>query len=137
MNRIYQEDIPGILIVSHGPLCTALLESARLISGEAKNVVAMPLLENASIEAYGAEAMQTLRAMPDGSIVLFDLVGGTPFNQMMQCSNGECFPGLCGVNLPVLLEAMAIREIFRGEELVAALASSARESIVDIRTFFE
>lgn len=96
----FVENIPGILLLSHGPFCQALLESAQMIGGEAVNVVALPLLENASIDEYGEKAMQTFKQMPEGSIVLFDLASGTPLNQMMMKSGGEEFPGLCGMNLP-------------------------------------
>ena len=48
----FVENIPGILLLSHGPFCQALLESAQMIGGEAVNVVALPLLENASIDEY-------------------------------------------------------------------------------------
>ena len=35
-------NLPGILLLSHGPFCQALLESAQMIAGEAQNVMAMP-----------------------------------------------------------------------------------------------
>ena len=133
----YVENIPGILLLSHGPFCQALLESAQMIGGEAVNVVAMPLFENASIEEYGEQAMQTFKEMPEGSIVLFDLASGTPFNQMMMKSNGEAFPGLCGMNLPVLLEAITMREAMQGEELIEFLAETAKAAVVNIHSFFE
>lgn len=60
----FVENIPGILLLSHGPFCQALLESAQMIGGEAVNVVALPLLENASIDEYGEKAMQTFKQMP-------------------------------------------------------------------------
>ena len=133
----FVENIPGILLLSHGPFCQALLESAQMIGGEAVNVVALPLLENASIDEYGEKAMQTFKQMPEGSIVLFDLASGTPFNQMMMKSGGEEFPGLCGMNLPVLLEAMTLREAMKGSELVALLEESAKAAVVNIKSFFE
>ena len=128
----FVENIPGILLLSHGPFCQALLESAQMIGGEAVNVVALPLLENASIDEYGEKAMQTFKQMPEGSIVLFDLASGTPFNQMMMKSGGEC-----GMNLPVLLEAMTMREAMKGSELVALLEESAKAAVVNIKSFFE
>ena len=121
----FVENIPGILLLSHGPFCQALLESAQMIGGEAVNVVALPLLENASIDEYGEKAMQTFKQMPEGSIVLFDLASGTPFNQMMMKS------------LPVLLEAMTMREAMKGSELVALLEESAKAAVVNIKSFFE
>ena len=131
----FVENIPGILLLSHGPFCQALLESAQMIGGEAVNAVL--LLENASIDEYGEKAMQTFKQMPEGSIVLFDLASGTPFNQMMMKSGGEEFPGLCGMNLPVLLEAMTMREAMKGSELVALLEESAKAAVVNIKSFFE
>ena len=128
---------PGILLLSHGPFCQALLESAQMIAGEAANVVAMPLLEDASIEEYGATAMETFKSMPEGSIVLFDLASGTPFNQMMMKRNGEAFPGFCGMNLPVLLEAITMREAMQGEALIEFLAETAKAAVVNIHSFFE
>ena len=125
----FVENIPGILLLSHGPFCQALLESAQMIGGEAVNVVALPLLENASIDEYGEKAMQTFKQMPEGSIVLFDLASGTPFNQMMMKSGGEEFPGL--------LEAMTMREAMKGSELVALLEESAKAAVVNIKSFFE
>ena len=135
--EIFTPDLPGILLLSHGPFCQALLESAQMIAGEAANVTAMPLFENADIEEYGNAAMETFRSMPAGSIVLFDLASGTPFNQMMMKSNGEAFPGLCGMNLPVLLEAITMREAMQGEELIEFLAETARAAVVNIHSFFE
>ncbi len=133
---VFESNIPGILLMSHGPLCQALLESAKMLGGEAANVVALPLFENADIEAYGAEAMAIYRSMPQGSIVLFDLAGGTPFNQMLMKSNGESFSGMCGVNLPILMEALALRESLQGDALIDALMESASMSIVNLKGFF-
>lgn len=129
--------LPGILLLSHGPFCQALLESAQMIAGATENVIAMPLYESSNIEDYGALAMETFRAMPEGSIVLFDLASGTPFNQMMIKSCGVAFPGLCGMSLPVLLEALALREVVQGQELIDLLGDAARAAVVDIRCFFE
>ena len=97
----------------------------------------MPLFENASIEEYGEQAMQTFKEMPEGSIVLFDLASGTPFYQMMMKSGGEAFPGLCGMNLPVLFETMTMREAMKGDELITLLEESAKAAVVNIKGFFE
>ena len=129
--------LPGILLLSHGPLCEAILSSARLIAGSCDNVAALPLREDDDVEAYGDKAMALFKSMPEGSIVLFDLLGGTPFNQLMMKSGGEEVPGLCGMNLPVLLEAMTMREAMKGSELVALLEESAKAAVVNIKSFFE
>lgn len=136
-NNTFRPDLPGILLLSHGPVCTALLESAQMIGGTAENVRALPLLEDADIGEYGQTAMDTFHAMPAGSIVLFDLASGTPFNQMMLQSGGVRFPGLCGMNLPILLEALTLREFMQGEELTAALEAAGHNALLNISSFFE
>ncbi len=135
-NEIFDQTLPGILLLSHGPLCTALLESARMIMGETPNTAALPLLENADVSEYGAQAMRLFRQMPEGSIILFDIASGTPFNQMLTQCGGETFPGLCGMNLAVLLEALSLRDMMKGSELIRALQETAHDSIVNLEAFF-
>lgn len=133
---IFEENLPGILLLSHGPLCSALLESARMIMGEAPNTAALPLLENADVAEYGAQAMELFRAMPEGSIILFDIASGTPFNQVLTHCGGVKFSGLCGMNLAVLLEALSLRDTMKGDELIRSLQETAHDSIVNLETFF-
>jgi|InofroStandDraft_1065614.scaffolds.fasta_scaffold207345_1 mannose/fructose-specific phosphotransferase system component IIA len=135
-NDTFEKDLPGILLLSHGPLCTALLESARMIMGEAPNTVALPLLENADVSEYGANAIRLFRSMPEGSIILFDIASGTPFNQVLTQCGGEKFSGLCGMNLAILLEALSLRDMMKGDELIRSLQETAHESIVNLENFF-
>ena len=58
----FVENIPGILLLSHGPFCQALLESAQMIGGEAVNVVALPLLD-AGLPKRTAFAVGALSAL--------------------------------------------------------------------------
>lgn len=127
--------LPEILIMSHGALCTALIESAQMICGEAEGVTALPFLNGADVEAYGRLGKKTYDAMPEGSIILFDLFCGTPFNQMLGQSGGRPMYGLCGVNLPMLIDALNLRETLSGQALVSAIAASAQDSVVDLSKF--
>ena len=143
-NDTFEKDLPGILLLSHGPLCTALLESARMIMGEAPNTVALPLLENADVSEYGANAIRLFRSMPEivkdyqnvYDIILFDIASGTPFNQVLTQCGGEKFSGLCGMNLAILLEALSLRDMMKGDELIRSLQETAHESIVNLENFF-
>ena len=51
--------LPGILLLSHGPFCQALLESAQMIAGEAANVVAMPH-GNGNIQVHARRIYRTV-----------------------------------------------------------------------------
>lgn len=126
---------PGILILTHGPLCTALIESAQLISGDVEGIVGLPLEPGRDVSSYAGEACALLDSMPDGSIILFDLFAGTPFNQLVAQFREHPFLALCGVNLPMLLDANTMRESLSGEALLRAVEESARESIVNVNDF--
>ena len=56
----FVENIPGILLLSHGPFCQALLESAQMIGGEAVNVVALPLEMGCYTIAYNPNVLEEL-----------------------------------------------------------------------------
>ncbi|MCD8069486.1 MAG: PTS sugar transporter subunit IIA [Lachnospiraceae bacterium] len=137
MENKNDNNLPGILILSHGALCEGLLGSAKMIYGDFDGVKAMPFYDGSDIRAYGEDVMRLYGEMPEGSIILFDLFCGTPFNQVLErCARKKIF-GLCGVNLSILLEALNLRESMRGQELIEALAETGRESLVDVKSFFE
>jgi mannose/fructose-specific phosphotransferase system component IIA len=132
-----QTTIPGILILSHGALCQALISSAEMINGEIDNVTAIPFEEGVNIEEYAESIKSAYTQMPPGSIVLFDLFSGTPFNQFLSCCTDLTAHGLCGASLPILLDALMFRETLHGAELVKAIEESAHDSIVNVEEFIE
>lgn len=137
MENEMEKKLPGILILSHGSLCEGLIGSAKMIYGDFDGVKAMPFYDGSDIRAYGEAAMRVYGEMPEGSIILFDLFCGTPFNQVMeQCAQTRIY-GLCGVNLPILIEALNFRGNLAGQELIDAVTESGKESLVDVKSFFE
>ncbi|MCI8294198.1 MAG: PTS mannose transporter subunit IIB [Hespellia sp.] len=134
-----EKNIPGILILSHGPFCEAVIESAKMIAGEMENVVGIPLEAGCDMEEYAAKVINTYQALPKGSIVLFDLQSGTPFNQLVSYCAGNEVPldALCGVNLPILLEAWTLRNSVSGSELVKALENAGHESLVNVTEYIK
>lgn len=130
-------ETPEILILSHGSLCTALVESAEMICGEARGVTALPFISGTELQTYAHSAKAAYDAMPVGSVIFFDLFCGTPFNQMLEQSDGSPMYGLCGVNLPMLIDALNFRESLSGQALIDAVAASGRESMVDLSKFIQ
>jgi mannose/fructose-specific phosphotransferase system component IIA len=132
-----KQTTPGILLLSHGTLCQSLIKSAEMINGEIDNIIAIPFEEGVNIEEYGNSIKDTYSHMPPGSIVLFDLFSGTPFNQFLACCMNLTVHGLCGVSLPMLLDALMFRESLSGAELVKAVEESAHSSIANVGEFLE
>lgn len=129
--------LPGILILTHGPLGPALLDSARLVMGDEPRLMALPLLDGCDISQYAQSLEDALSSMGDGTLVLADLFGGTPFNQLVLQMDRHVFWGVAGVNLPMLIEAASMRYTLFGQELADAAEQAGQTGIASINTFME
>jgi PTS system ascorbate-specific IIA component len=109
----------GILLVSHEPLGTALLNCTRHIFGR------LPV-QLAALHA----ARELLARINDGSgvIVLTDVFGATPSRIATQLAERNRVVVVAGVNLPLLIKALGNR---RGplEDLVGTLVESGQRAI--------
>lgn len=127
--------IPGIILLSHGPLCEAIIESGKMIVGDLEGVEAFPLNPGCDLEAYSDQVVNAYKAMPEGSIILFDMFAGSPFNQIVRRAGEIHLHAICGLSLPMLIEANMQRELVSGEELIRVLQEAAQDSIVNVDEF--
>ena len=131
IKKINQEE-PGIVLLSHGPLATALLKTMELIYTEVENVAAFSLEEGDNVEEFYGEMEQALESYEKGCICLVDLMGGTPCNQLRKYSflREKQVHGVLGMNLPMLLSAIEVRQTAVSlEEMVNQLIQDGQESI--------
>jgi len=129
-----KEGIPAIVLMSHGPLSQALLESAELIVGKIENVAYMCLEAGDNPAEFKEELKKLLDSLPEKKLVLVDLLGGTPCNSFMGVFNQIKFKtnAIAGMNLPMLLEAVNCRRNMAGVELSDCIEESGKESICNI-----
>lgn len=135
---IISSDLPGIVLLSHGTMCRGMMESAEMIvGGTNNNVYAFPFLSGDDFTAYADKVLDLYFTLPEGSIILFDLFGGTPFNQViMACARrGKMIHGMCGYSLPVLVEAISQRDTYKGDELIEQLKSAGEVNLVDVNKY--
>ena len=105
----------GILIVTHGNLGLELLKSAELIIGKQTNTYSLGIFHGDSIEEFNKEVVKYIKILDKGKgvLVFTDLYGGSPSNVIalthreIQSTKFEC---VTGVNLPMILEALTIRD---------------------------
>ena len=93
-----------ILVCTHGRFGEELIRSVEMIGGKLKNTVAIPLLENMSMDDYYMAVKEEL-SDDVTHLCLTDLFGGTPCNTLLNLSRDYHMEIICGVNLPVLLES--------------------------------
>ena len=127
-------DLPGILLLSHSDLAVAMVHTVEFICGKTDNLAAFSFEEEDSPEEYCAAFSAALQALPAGSIVLTDIFGGSPCNQLMihARKNGLTVFALAGMSLPMVVSAINHRDDCAGEALLAAIKQESKEFIVDV-----
>ena len=55
-----------------------------MVFGESENLAAFSFEEGDDADQYRMKVAETLERFPVGSVVMLDLFGGTPCNQMMR-----------------------------------------------------
>ncbi len=123
----------GIILVSHGQFAKELLKSAEMIMGKQDNIVALALEPDDDPIVLKDIIYEEChkKDLGNGVIVLVDFMGGSPGNAASYLAM-EGYPVITGVNLPMLLELIAMRNSDI-EKAVNHIIITARESIDDLR----
>ncbi len=103
----------GIVIVTHGRLAEALIEAAEIIIGsrlESTESVSIDL--SISAEKLRAKIAKGIKAVDgqEGVLILTDMFGGTPSNLSYSFLEEGHIEVISGVNLPILIQAVSLRD---------------------------
>lgn len=125
--------LPGIILLSHGPLCSGLLGSLNLIYGEVENVTAIELEEGDSPDDYQKQFAELYEELPPQSIFLIDVFGGTPCNEVLKYFLEKELPirAVCGVNLGMLMEA-CVKRTLEEEDFLLELQQIGQDCIMNV-----
>lgn len=125
----------GILIVTHGRLGEFLLDTAEMLVSETSLVRTVSFLPGQGVEDLEQAVSDTLTEMnaADGTLCLADLPGGSPARVLgsflLEDTHLEL---LTGVNLPMLVEVLMMRNSMTLRELAAHAVTSGCQGIVDM-----
>lgn len=130
-----REDLPGIVLLSHGALALGMLDTVSLVMGPLQNAAAFTLEAEDDPAAFQAAFTEAVSAFPAGTVVFVDMFGGSPCNRLLagaeQITGPYC--AFSGMSLPLLLEAAAMRELCKGEELREAIKAAIPNAAMDLR----
>lgn len=142
--KAYKQDqvnpnLPGILLLSHGPFAVSLVDTAKMIFGESENLAAYSLEEGDDLDEYRKSFARTIEEFPDNSLIMVDLFGGTPCNQVMRYiqETGKALEVVAGMNLPMLVQVAMMRTSLSGRDLSNDAAEAGKTQVfrIDIDGF--
>ena len=119
-----------ILILTHGPLGQALLDTCEMILGDVGDVAALSFQPGEGPEDLTAK-LEAIAVDAEGLLCLTDLQGGTPARVAASLSQTSHLAVVCGVNLPMVLEVLGAGQA-QLEDLTALAVSAGRDSILDL-----
>jgi PTS system mannose-specific IIA component len=123
----------GIVVVTHGQLANELVSAAEMIVGVIPNISAVSIGWHESPEDAEREVKEALERVDrgQGAILLTDMFGGTPSNLSLTFLEKDKVEVVTGVNLPMLIKLVGLREQAKHDLLEVARLTCAqgKESI--------
>ncbi|HEY0208079.1 PTS fructose transporter subunit IIA [Acerihabitans sp.] len=126
------ENRPWILIITHGQFGKELLNSCEMVLGKMENVYCFSLLVGMPPEQLIENVAAVMDSAPAHSIILTDIYAGTPSNVAAVFAKKKQCPVICGLNLPMLIEAEMSRAETGGDEWAKRIIDAGNESIKNI-----
>jgi len=122
----------GILVVTHSNLGSALIETVEFILGEKVDNIAFVSIDiKEQADSLHRKIKKGInKVQQDKGVIIFtDMFGGTPSNLSYSFLEEGAVEVISGVNLPVLLKAVNIREKMDIAEAASTLESFGKKSI--------
>lgn len=124
--------MPGLLIIAHAPLASALAALASHTFADAtEGLAAYDVPPGDDPDAYlaraGAVLDELLQRQPDGeALLLTDVFGATPCNVARRLAEARGLRVLVGINLPMLWRALNYRHKPLDELVTLAMAGATQ-----------
>jgi PTS system mannose-specific IIA component len=121
----------GIVIVTHGSLGDALLDTCSMITGESKGITSISVQAGDDVSETRDRigiAIEEVKG-EKGVILLVDMFGGTPSNISLSFLGAENIEVVTGVNLPMLTKLRSLGPDNSLRETASALRDYGREHI--------
>ena len=102
----------GIIIITHGNLALELKSAMEYILGIQKNIEIISIKSDDDLEIKKADLEELIEKVNEniGTIILTDMFGGTPSNLAMSFLEVGKVEIISGVNLPMLVKLIGLRD---------------------------
>ena len=123
--------MPGLLVVSHGTLAGELVDAVRRIVADVEALEAVSIGWDVDMEEAGRRIQEAIARVDRdaGVLVLTDMFGGTPSNLALSLLEPGRIEVVTGVNLPMLIKCVNLREEAELSEVARRVAEQGRQAI--------
>lgn len=127
----------NILILSHCELTKELIKTAEVIAGKQENLFYIDQdIKNENLASLQEKISEILDKINNekGTLILTDMLGGTPCNASVLLTKNYNIEVLTGVNLPMILSSIfASRTTQSAKELADKVLADGKKSIVNAK----
>ena len=127
----------NILILSHCELTKELIKTAEVIAGKQENLFYIEQnIKNENLSSLQNRINEILQKINNekGTLILTDMLGGTPCNAAMLLTKIYNIEIITGVNLPMILSAIFTSKVSQtAKDLATKVLIDGKKSIVDAK----
>jgi len=125
-----------VIVVAHGELAQELVNSVEIIAGKQTNLYAVKIGAGDSLLQAKERVNNLLKNINDagGSLILTDMIGGTPCNASASVCASFNTEVLSGVNLPMVLSAVFLsKNVMSVSALAEKVLFDGQKSMVNVK----
>ena len=128
----------GVIVVTHGQFGQELLRTAQDIAGRQDSVASLSVTSDMGLDSVGQALADTVARLGagDGTLVMVDMLGGTPCNASLLKTKSLPLEIVTGVNLYMILSSFTHRGELDVKALAAKVAEDGRRAIVLAKDLF-
>jgi len=121
----------GLVLVTHGRLAVEFKSALEHVVGPQERVEAISIDPDDDMERRRQDIIDAVAAVDTGKgvIILTDMFGGTPSNLAISVMEDHAVEVIAGVNLPMLIKLVSIRDEKTLDEAIAEARESGRKYI--------
>src|SRR5260370_31715458 len=129
--RARGDSMIGLVLVTHGQLATEFRSALEHVVGPQSQIEPITIGPDDNVEQRRRDIIEAVKKVDtgDGVVILTDMFGGTPSNLAISVMSRPKVEGRAGINLPMLLKLVKVREECPLEEAVGAGKQSRRQNL--------
>lgn len=128
-----------VILVSHGEYANGLKNALSMLAGEREDVISVGLENGKSADEFAIVFNQRISHITseDNIILLGDLIGGSPLTTAMNVITGKGLMDqtvvIGGMNLPLALTTVLMKDTFENEVLVEQVLQEAHGALKEFK----